>query len=93
MNWGAIQESYFFMFLFLSICLLGGFVLGILLGYVWIQLRLLGRVVLNQLNNASSKKHAQVSTHPRRKRAILFERRVAGARQRMPRESFCLHSV
>ena len=52
MDWITLQENYFFMFLTLCSLCIGGFLVGILLGYVWIQLRQFGIAFTNQTHTS-----------------------------------------
>lgn len=79
--------------LFLLSDILGGFVVGIFLGYLWIQLRLLGKAVLIQLKNMSSEKHVQVFTYPQFKKNTLVGRRTARAGKHISRKTLWVHAV
>ena len=93
MNWGTIQESYFFLFLFLTVLSIGGFVVGILLGSIWMRLCSMERVVPKQQKSLSSKIYARVFSQPRRENPGEAKCRVSTAQKSTASQSFCLHSV
>ena len=87
MDWIAFQENYFFMVLTLCSLCIGGFVLGIMLGYVWIQLRQFGNALARKTRTVYSKMPAHVSARPRRQIATVVSRGFASAREHVSGQS------
>ena len=54
MDWVTFQESFFFMFLTLVMSFIGGFLLGILLGYAWVKFTRSVTALTNRRNRAST---------------------------------------
>ena len=93
MDWGAIQENYFFMFLFLAALSIGAFAIGILFGCIWLKFGQWANVMWKQNNSACSERHVAALLHTRRPHIKKVRCRASRTLERLPIQRAFFHAA